>query len=213
MKPDEQELTSDETARERIAEAVVEMVGTQGYEATTVEMFLERAAVGREEFEAHFSGKADCYLEIYEELGRQFMAQTGEAYLAADNWREGMRQTAYATYEYFREDRARARFVTLEPLNAGGRAAAFLDANLDMLVELVHAGRFELEDPDSVPRSAAEAAVGSIWDKLLRRIRNEELGDDGAVRELMYVAVMPYLGEKAAKEELVWPRPGDEDGS
>lgn len=197
----------ERTERERIAGAVVELVGTKGYGVTTVAMILERAAVSREAFERHFSDKADCYLEVYEEEGRRFMAQTGEAFAAGNDWRDRMRRTAYATYDYFLEDRARTRFITLEPLNAGGRAAAFLDANVEPLVELVHAGRFELEDPDSVPRSAAEAAVGSIWSKLLLRVRNDRLDQEDAVRELMYIAVMPYLGEEAAKEELKLARP------
>jgi hypothetical protein len=58
-----------------------------------------------------------------------------------------------------------------------------------------------------VPRAAAEAAVGSIWSKLLLRVRNDRLDQEDAVRELMYIAVMPYLGEAAAKEELKLARP------
>jgi AcrR family transcriptional regulator len=199
--------------RERIVDAVIELVGTRGYAATTTEMIVERAAVSHEEFEAHFADKADCYLQVYESEGHRFMARTAEAFAASEDWRERMRRTAYEIYDYVREDPIRARFVTVEPINAGGRAAAFLDAKLALLVELVHAGRFELEDPDSVPRSAAEAAVGSSWEKMLRRVRNGELGDDGAVRELMYVAVLPYLGEKVAKEELERPRPTIDEGS
>lgn len=191
-----------EEVRARIGEAAVAVIGTVGFEQTSAEMIADEAGVSMAEFEEHYPDKAECFATVHEELAQDFMALCAEAFSRGRDWRDQMRRTAFATHDYFHEDPARARFVALEPLNAGDRSAAFLDSQLNLLVEVVHAGRFELEDPDSVPRSAAEAAMGSIWKMLTNRIREDALPGEDSVPQLMYLAVMPYLGEEAAREEL-----------
>jgi AcrR family transcriptional regulator len=198
---------TDNRERERIDAAIFELVGTRGYQAVDVKMIAEQAGVTGERFERHYADKQECYFAVLEELRQDYLAMNARVFLSAVNWREGLRRTAYAVLDYFGADPVRTRFIITEALNAGDRGVAMLDSTLETLVELVHAGRHELDDPDSVPRSAAEAAVGSAWGKLLTKIRNEELDDEEGVRELMYIAVLPYLGEAAAKEELEWPRP------
>jgi AcrR family transcriptional regulator len=186
---------------------VIELVGTRGYDTVDAGAIAGYAGVTREEFESHFADKQECYFAVLEELRQDYLAMMATVFFSADDWREGLRRTAYAVLDYFRADPVRTRFVITEALNAGDRGAAILDLTLDGLVELVHAGRHELDDPDSVPRSAAEAAVGSAWSKLLTKIRNDELDDEEGVRELIFLVVMPYLGEEAAREELERPRP------
>jgi AcrR family transcriptional regulator len=204
---------SDRGERERIADAVVEVVGTRGYQATTVEMILERAGVSSEQFDSLYVDKTDALIRAFEAMLPEFMERVMAAFAEGGDWRERLRGTAYTCFDYFQEDPVRARFTSIEIRKAGAHATALADQNLNMLVELVHAGRFELEDPESVPRSAAEAAVGSIWSTLTKKIRRDELSDETVVPQLMYIAVLPYLGEEAAREELVRPRPGGEDGS
>jgi AcrR family transcriptional regulator len=200
------------SARERIAAAIVALVGSEGYKQTTVEMIAQHAGVSRAEFDAEFAGKAECFFSVYEELRLDYLALNAEAFAAGGDWLEGLRRTAYAAFDYFKADEARARFVALEALEAGDRGAAALDSTLEMLVELVHAGRFELADPDSVPRSAAETAVGSIWNMLASQIRSGELGEaEDVVPQLIFFAIMPYKGVEAAEAELARGRPGREN--
>jgi hypothetical protein len=70
-------------------------------------------------------------------------------------------------------------------------------------VEMVDGARSELDDPDSIPRSEAEAVVGAIYEGLLGVVSEGDLERlTEHVPQLMYIAVLPYLGVEAAEEEL-----------
>lgn len=199
--------------RARISASIIELVGNQGYEATTVAMIAERAGVSKAGFERHFADKKDCFFQVFEELRQHYLEINAASFARGSDWQDGLRKMAYAAYDFFQEDPARARFMAVEALNAGDRGAALIDSTLDLFVELVHAGRFELEDPDSVPRTTAEAAVGSIWNLLVSRIRSGRLdGEEEVVPQLMFFAIMPYKGEAAARAELGRPRNGESRG-
>jgi AcrR family transcriptional regulator len=198
---------SKQRLAERIGAAIVAEVGSVGFGRASEERIIARAGVSREQFGSLYADKTECAIEAFEAMLPEFMERVIAAFAEGGDWRERLRRTAYASYDYFQEDPARARFTTIEIRKAGAHATALADQNLDLLVELVHAGRLELEDPGSVPRSVAEAAVGSIWSVLVKKIRADELADKTAVPQLMYIAILPYLGEAAAREELALPRP------
>jgi AcrR family transcriptional regulator len=203
------ETGEDSPARTPVGRAIIELVGTRGYEATSVEMIVAEAGVSREDFDVAFDGKYDCFFQVFEALRQEYLELNAAAFATGEDWRGSLRKTAYAAVDWFQEDPPRARFMALESLNAGDRGSALIDSTLELLAELIHAGRFELEDPDSVPRSAAESAVGSIWNMLASRIRNGDLGDGKeVVPQFMFFAVMPYKGVEVAREELTMPRPG-----
>jgi AcrR family transcriptional regulator len=189
--------------RSRVARAIVDVIGTEGYRAASVETIAARAGVAPGAVTGTFGDKADCYFTVYEELRADFLKLTAAAFGSGADWRDALRRTGYAAFEYFESDEPRARFLVLEILEAGDRGAATLDASLELLVELVDAGRFELEDPASVPRSTAEGIVGSFWAMLAQRVREGDMGAaDSVVPQLMYIATRPYLGEEIARVEL-----------
>ncbi len=197
--------------RERIASAMVDLVLRRGYEATTVRAVIERAGVDLADFESHFADKQDCALQIYLANNELFDQQVQAAFAAHDSWRDSLRATAYAAADYFTEHPRRVRFNMIVVLSAGEMLVAQRDAYLQRIADLIDAGRHELPDPDSVPRSLAESVVGSVFERVLRDThRGEVLGDPRAVvPELMYIAVRPYLGHEAALEELSIPPPPD----
>ena len=66
---------------------------------------------------------------------------------------------------------------------------------LHQLAELVDAGRDQLEDPKSVSRGTAEIIAGAVYGTVLTKIKRgwPAWGRD-FLPELMYMAVLPYLG-------------------
>jgi AcrR family transcriptional regulator len=72
-----------------------------------------------------------------------------------------------------------------------------------VIASLIDAGRQEMDDPDAVPHTTAEALAGSAYGQIYSRIVRgavDELPD--LVPQLMSAAVMPYLGMEAAMAEL-----------
>src|SRR5680860_230170 len=72
-----------------------------------------------------------------------------------------------------------------------------------VIASLIDAGRQEMEDPDAVPHTTAEALAGSAYGQIYSRVVRgdvEQLPE--LVPQLMSAAVMPYLGIEAAMAEL-----------
>jgi AcrR family transcriptional regulator len=72
-----------------------------------------------------------------------------------------------------------------------------------VIASLIDAGRNEMEDPESVPHTTAEALAGSAYGQVYAKVvrgQAEEL--PALVPQLMSAAVMPYLGIDAGLAEL-----------
>jgi hypothetical protein len=75
----------------------------------------------------------------------------------------------------------------------------------------VDEGRAEAAPDPEVSRNTALAVAGGMFQRLWAIVGE---GDDlpppaEVVPEMMYMAVLPYLGEEAAREELNIPPPGE----
>jgi AcrR family transcriptional regulator len=190
--------------RGRIARAMIELAAEAGLEATTIAMVCERAAVGRPAFDRSFAGKEDCFLQVHGEIALEFCRRVGTAYGGPRGWHDRIWAGAWAAMRFLQEDAQRARFFVVAVNGAGSRAQARRDRVLQGLADMIDAGRAELAEPESVSRSTAEMVSGAIYGTIMVKIR------DGAVErgeeflsELVYMAMMPYLGARAAEDELL----------
>jgi AcrR family transcriptional regulator len=202
--------------RERVKEAMIDLVIELGYEATSLELLLQRADVTPTDFERHFTDKRACFLWVFETEVDRFNGLMLAAYDQHDNWRDGLRAAAYALARFVRENPRFVLYGTIAMSGGGDLAQVQRDAVLQTYVDLIDAGRQELEDPDAVHHSAAEAVIGSIFTTLRKNAAVDRVTDpEQLVPEFMYLAVRPYLGQDAAHEELSIPPPpeqGEEGG-
>lgn len=113
-----------------------------------------------------------------------------------------MRAAAWAYFRYLIDDRNRGRFV-IELSLFHELVAAKRDFIMNAYAELVDAGNQERGDRPAVPRDRANAIVGLIWERAAKAVRADEVPEsDKIVPELMYLTVLPYLGQSAAEQEL-----------
>jgi AcrR family transcriptional regulator len=183
---------------------MVELAAEQGLEPTTIAMVCERAGVGRAAFDRSFSGKEDCFLKVHGEIALEFCQRVGVAYSGPRGWHDRIWAGAWAAMRFFQEDAPRARFFVVAVNGAGSRAQARRDRVLQGLADMIDAGRVELEEPDSVSRNTAEMVSGAIYGTIMTKIRDGaiERGEE-FLSELVYMAMMPYLGARAAEDELL----------
>lgn len=199
------ELTAE---RERIREAMLDLVTSQGYAATTVGHALEHAQVGRAGFKRLFSGKRDCFLRVYDEEAERFSRCVFDAFESEGEWRDGLRAAAYAAARWIGEHPRETRYCTIEMVAAGEFAQAHREATLRRFTEMIDAGRAQLDEPDSVSPMMAEGVIGGIVGMLVKNLRRgTHVRAEDLVPELMYLAVRPYLGHEVAREELSTPPP------
>jgi AcrR family transcriptional regulator len=197
--------TREETGsseRALIVEALIEIAAERGYGETTIESILDRAGLDRPAFDRHFRGKYDCFLSAWQEQNEQCLETMVRAYESREEWPDRLRAVAYQVIEGLSRDPGRASFG-VEVLAAGDAARARRDMTMRVIASLIDAGRQEMEDPEAVPHTTAEALAGSAYGQIYSRVVRgavEELPD--LVPQLMSAAVMPYLGIEAAMAEL-----------
>jgi AcrR family transcriptional regulator len=188
--------------RARIVEALIEIAAERGYAETSVEMIVKRAGLDRPAFDRHFRGKYDCFLSVWQEMNERCMEEILSAYNSCEDWPDRLRAVAYEIAGNLGRDRSRACFA-VEVLAAGDAARARRDMTMRVIASLIDAGRNEMEDPESVPHTTAEALAGSAYGQVYAKVvrgQAEELSQ--LVPQLVSAAVMPYLGIDAALAEL-----------
>jgi AcrR family transcriptional regulator len=194
--------------RERIREAMLDLVTKQGYAETSVRQVLEHAGVSRADFRRLFAGMEDCFLQVYEETVKHFNQCVFSAFESEEGWRDGLRAAGYAAARWIRDHPRETRYGTLEVMAAGEFAHGHHEATLRRFTEMIDAGRKQLDQPDSVSPMMAEGVIGGIVGILTKNLRRRtRVRSEDLVPDLMYLAVRPYLGHEAAREELSIPPP------
>jgi AcrR family transcriptional regulator len=196
--------------RERIMGAMVELVCEQGYESVSLEEILVEADTRQEDFDALFASKEECAVAILDEITTENIRVVREAYDSEPQWPDSMRASAYAQARWISENPLRVRFGMVEMLWAGELTQALRERAFRNYVEMVDDGRKVAENPDAIPAFTAEAAIGSMTEMMTKRLQREDQPSPREfIPELMYLAVLPYLGEEAAQRELTMPPPGE----
>lgn len=193
----------------RVRAAVKEIVLAQGCEGLTLEAIATRAGVETDELKRHFGDPGQCLLDAYLDFTRDFDRVVFGAYEAGEDWRSGLRAAAYAAARYMEERPREIRFGVVSLLEGGPLIQAHRARHMQRLADLVDAGRQELDDPDSVGRSVAEAVIGSVNALVIKEFERGGRPRAAAfVPDMMYLAVRPYLGHQIAREELATTSPG-----
>src|SRR4051812_40475325 len=192
-----------EQEKEHIRQALVSLIGEQGYAHTTLDDLLGRAEIDQGTFARSFQTLDECFVEVWREYAQALAGPVLEVYAEAGNWRDGIRAQAWKLCRMTIEDELRARICMVEVNFGGELVQATRDIVMAGYVELVHLGRHETDRGADVPKAQAEAVVGAIWERAGRRITDGRL--DALVEDipgLLYLAYLPYLGPAVAQEEL-----------
>jgi AcrR family transcriptional regulator len=182
---------------------MVNLTGSHGYDATTIDAVCARAEVPQEEFFARFDCKEDCFLDAYDEIATRFGDRVLGAYETHNAWHDSVWAAGWAAIGFLQEDPLRARFFAVEVGGAGNRARQRRDRIMQIFADLLDAGRDELDDPRELTRATAEVVAGAIYFTIQNKILEGfiDRGEDFLV-ELVYIAVLPYLGSAVAESEL-----------
>jgi AcrR family transcriptional regulator len=191
-------------ARERIASAMVELVGEAGLAAVDVATICARADAARSHFDRCFADLEDCFLCLHDEVMEGLCARVDAACNGRQAWHDRIWAAGVAAMRYLQEDPARARFLVVSVNGAGSGAQGRRDRIVQRIADLLDGGRGEVDGERPVSRCTAEIAAGAVYGTVLTKV------DSGSVErgeeflpELIYLATMPYLGSRAAEDELL----------
>jgi AcrR family transcriptional regulator len=183
---------------------MVELVGDHGFDAIGVEALCERARVGRSHFDRCFADLEDCFLGLHEEVEADLCARVATACEGRESWHDRIWAAGLAAMRFLQEDAVRARFLVVAVNGAGPGAQSSRDRIVQGIADLLDHGRAEVDRRRPVSRCTAEIAAGAVYGTVLGKVESGsiERGEE-FLPELIYLAVMPYLGARAAEDELL----------
>lgn len=153
------------------------------------------SAPGVRGLDASFAARwTDCMNEV--------LAAASTAFLAAETWRDGMRDAAWGLCRWLQENPGRGRVLFVDVCFAEEAVRAARDQVLTAYADLIHLAACECSGRP-VAREHADAIIGAIWQRASTAVNARAFESLPAlVPQLMYVAVLPYFGAEAAREEL-----------
>jgi AcrR family transcriptional regulator len=194
--------TLTRSKRERILDGMLEEVGANGYEATSVRSVLDRTGLYRQAFYDNFADKADCYLQAQDAGIARLESLVRGAALDERAWPDRLRTGMLALLGFLDAEPYVGRALIVEVHPAGPRARERRALAMRRAADCLDRARLE-EGAREAPGIASEAVVAGIVAVLHSRLANRDEGSfQRLLPELMYVAVLPFFGPEAAAEEL-----------
>jgi AcrR family transcriptional regulator len=189
--------------REKILEGMLEAVGAEGYDATSVRTVLARTGLYRQAFYDEFADKDACYLAALEMgIGRlEAVVRRGAA--GEEGWRAELRAGLGALLDRLDAEPDFGRGVIVEVHAAGPEALARRAEALKRAADFIDLARLDAGESESPPQIAPEGIVAGIHAIVHSRLSTGATdGFRGLLPEFMYFAVLPYFGAEAAGAEM-----------
>lgn len=196
--------------RARIRQALIDLSYERGFANLGLAELLAAADVDEQAFHRHYTDLEDCFFHVYSGELERFRRETAAARADYASWRDRLRATAYALYRFLAADE-RVRWLTaVEVRAASERSQLLIGEEVEALFALIDEGRKERPElSETLTRATAETLGGGIFNQVY--VAAGQKGpmppEEEIVPSLMYMAVLPYLGEEAALEELSIPPP------
>lgn len=198
--------TVTESQRNRIHQAMIEVVAERGYPETRVVDVIGVAGVSRKTFYELFDSKEDCFLAAYDVLLGNLLGEATEAFesRAGSPWAERVSEAMGALLEHLAAHPYEARFAIVEVLAAGPKALARRDAALRQFTGFLEAGRSETSV--ELPGITSIAIAGGVNELLYSEILHGAVSRlPSRLPDLMFWVTLPFLGaeEATAQRERV----------
>lgn len=189
--------------RQRILEAMLEVVGGSGYEVASVRMVLDHAGLYRQAFYDEFVDKDACYLDALSFGIAKLEAIAAAAADSAEGWRGRLRAGIGAVLDALEADPAIGRALIVEVHAAGPPALKIRSEAMKRVTDFIDSARHASTGTESPPPIAAEGIVAGMHAVVHAKLA---AGDESGFRELlpdfMYFAVLPYFGSEVADAEM-----------
>jgi AcrR family transcriptional regulator len=191
--------------RQRILDAVADVVSLAGYQGMSVEDIVGAAGVSRRTFYDNFKSKEEAFLTAYDEIGAKLVGTVGEAFRSSATFPEGVINCLRVFLDFVASVPHYADMCIVEVLAAGPPALARRNAVMTAMVELLQEGAARTKDGIKPPALTAETIVGGIYEIVYSRVLQGQTADlPRLLPDLAYSIMLPYLGHSEA-ERIVAP--------
>jgi AcrR family transcriptional regulator len=189
--------------RQTILVGMLEAVGAEGYERTSVRTVLDRTGVYRQAFYDNFADKDECYLQAYDLGVERVETLIAEAVAGEDGWTGKLRVGLGALLDFLDAEPDIGRALIVEVHAAGPEALAKRSAAMARVNTFLDQAREDAGQSESPPPIAGEGIAAGIHAVIHSRLAT---GSSDGFRQLlpefMYFAVLPYFGAELAGAEM-----------
>jgi AcrR family transcriptional regulator len=182
---------------------MLESVGAEGYDATSVRTVLDRTGLYRQAFYDNFTDKDACYLAALEMGIARLEALVRKAAASEETWRGKLRAGLGTLLDELDAEPDFGRGVIVEVHAAGPEALARRAEAMKRAADFIDLARMDADESESPPQIAPEGIVAGIHAIVHSRLSTRaRAGFRGLLPEFMYFAVLPYFGAAAASAEM-----------
>jgi AcrR family transcriptional regulator len=190
------------TKRERILQAIVEVVAERGVKGASVELVIARAKVSRRTFYEHFANLDEGVIAVLDGCVEQVGSLTARAFEEERGpWQDGMRAALAAVLDFFDSERDLVKVYMVETLAAAPivreRRERSTAVFRSLVVKLIQS---EVSHPSALAPDALLASVmGTVRARLIDSAEEPLIGLLGP---LMGVIVGGAMDEEAIAREI-----------
>lgn len=187
--------------RQRILDAIAELVAKRGYAGTTIERIAKAAGVGMSTFHKHFHDKEECFLAAFDEAIDEADRRATEASDASgEEWADRIEAGLTALLEEIVADPMRARMCLVESLAAGPKAVDRYELAIRRAVPILREGRQLSSAGRKLPEALEETMIGGIaWTVQQRLATGDLAGLKQLMPQVLLIVLAPYLGGATAE--------------
>lgn len=194
--------------RRRILRAIAELVAKRGYADVTVELIVKRARVSYKTFYKHFSGKEECFKELFDSTTGSTEKAIRERLAEEDrSWADRVVLALSLWIERIVAEPLVARAVIVEAPTVGPGMLQRYERTTKTFVPLFREGRELNPRGAELPATVEDTLSGSIfWSAYQRLIVGEAERLPELLPELLELVLRTYLGQaEAARIARAWP--------
>lgn len=184
--------------RERILDAVAQMVAEHGYLSLTAQGIAERADVSERAFLTHFKSRDEAFVAAIEVGHMKAMAIVARAREQAPDWRNGVRDAVCALVEFLAAEPYFTRLAFVDAPLAGPQMATRMHEYVTGYTRLLLEDAPQRRRP---PEVAPEAAAHGLFELAFHyAVQNRAAELLGVMREAVYLMLAPFIGVSEAAE-------------
>jgi AcrR family transcriptional regulator len=188
--------------RERILDAVAQLVSARDYTTLTAQSIAEHADLSERAFLAHFKNKHDAFTSTVEVGHMKGQAIVERARARSPDWRTGVRQAIYALLEFLASEPHFTRLTFVEAPLAGPTMTRRTHEHAGAYARLLLDGAPRRRRPAPI---APEAAVHGLFELAFHHAAQDNVAEllTGSAREAAYLTLAPFVGATDAVETAV----------
>lgn len=184
--------------RERILDAVAQLISEDGYTELTASAVAERADLPERAFLAHFKSKDEAFAAAVELGHVKGQAIVQRAHTGTGPWRTNVRNAVRALVEFLASEPYFTRLAFVDAPLAGPAMAQRTHEHIAAYARLLFDGAPQRRRP---PLIAPEAAVHAIVELGFHHAARHTVGELRSIsNEIAYLALAPFVGVTEAVE-------------